>query len=118
MSRGGGGGRSGRGHKSGSRTGRGRNLSRAVRDNRSRQLNPRGITPTGNHVHNPVVLGGNQKAVAQSQIQIGENGWMKKLPKEYNLTQIKLGETRISKVEHSVLQKEMKNKIDCLRCNG
>ncbi|CAI8304855.1 MAG: Uncharacterised protein [Marine Group II euryarchaeote MED-G33] len=44
MSRGGGGGRSGRGHKSGSRTGRGRNLSRAVRDNRSRQLNPRDHT--------------------------------------------------------------------------
>ena len=44
MSRGAGGGRSGRGHNRGSRTGRGRNLSKAGRDNRSRQLNPRDHT--------------------------------------------------------------------------
>tara|TARA_B100000519_G_C13813210_1_gene236755 strand:- start:177 stop:410 length:234 start_codon:yes stop_codon:yes gene_type:complete len=76
------------------------------------------ITPIGNHVRNPVVPEGNQKAVAQSQIRIGENGWMKKLPKEFNLMQINLDGIRISKVEHNVLLKEMKAEIDVQRCNG
>jgi hypothetical protein len=42
MSRGGGGGRAGRGHGKGSRTGR--NLDKASRDNRSKQLNPENAT--------------------------------------------------------------------------
>ena len=42
MSRGGGGGRAGRGHGKGSRTGR--DLDKASRDNRSRQLNPEDST--------------------------------------------------------------------------
>ncbi len=61
---------------------------------------------------------GNQKAVTQSQILIGENGWMMKLPKEFNLMQINLDGIKGSKVEHNALQKEMKNEIDDLICNG
>ena len=75
-----------------------------------------GTTPTGKHVHNRIVR---RDQVLQAKIDlIGENGWMKKLPKEYNLMPINLDVIRDSRVEHNGLQKEMKNLIDVLRCNG